>query len=550
MKQVARHSILVAFAAGFALLSTGVHSEELYNLEIMFKKSYAEWAPDSVSGFGQDICGAGDVNGDGYDDIGAAAWDLDSPGGWLNMIYVFLGGSPMDTIPDVILRDTYRGGATDVSLAGGDVNDDGLCDIVVGLPYGPGNVDIYFGGNPMDTVVDLVLTEPFPESFFGCDVSTGDVNGDGFCDIIASDYDKNDGEGAVYVFYGGPLLDNIPDIILRGHSREGFGMTVGSGGDVNDDGYDDIVAGAWANSDRFSMGGKIYIYYGGDPMDTAYDVAMYGEGTEQCLGWEPVSIARGAVRYDYVIAGTEFWPCGFPADCEGKVYVLYGGDPMDSIADVCMHGQTDLASLGKAASAGDVDGDGSQDVVAGALHVESDYAGAMYVWLAHTMKMDTLPDAWMKGDTADLVVGFVVQSAGDVDGDGRDEVMTSNYPAPIRQHTVWVCKYIGTGVREQRISGPAPCSHGHITCAPNPFRSSAEVRISLDEGFRAADSLISLQVCDITGRRIRTFDVGTGGKLVRWYGEDDEGVILPNGTYFIRASSERYIKSTKVVLIR
>ncbi|TET45618.1 hypothetical protein E3J62_06960 [candidate division TA06 bacterium] len=550
MNHSVRHIALLLLAVGLVIMSgQTLNAEELYNLEILFKKTYNDLEPDSIVIFGEAICGAGDVNGDGYDDIAAAGWEYNPPLGWRCMTFVFLGGSPMDTIPDFILKDTYWGGSPWARLAGGDVNGDSFSDIVVGLPYGPGNIDIYFGGNPMDTIVDLVLWEPPTGSDFASDVSTGDVNGDGYCDVVASDYYKDSGKGAAYVFYGGPLLDNLPDITLRGHGAEGFGMTVGSGGDVNSDGYDEIVVGAWVNSEKYFEGGRVYVYYGGDPMDTTYDAAMYGEGVGQHLGWDGVSIAENTYTHDFVIAGTQFWPRGFPFWSPGKVYVLFGGDPMDSIPDVWMHGQTDTSSLGPTSGAGDIDGDGVHDVIAGA-HAESGRLGAVYVWLAG-IGMDTIPDAWIKGDSAFAEPGWRVASAGDVDGDGKDEVMLSNYAASTPRHTVWVCKYTGTGIDEEHVLKSPVQPSQRISCIPNPFRHSTTIRISpqrYTEGTQDPDVLLAIH--DATGRLIRRLEIENNSSAVTWDGKDMNGKDVGSGVYFAKVNSAHQVPPEKLLLIR
>ena len=544
MNQFVRYIAFLVLAAGvIALSAAAVNAEELYNLEILFKKTYDDWG-DNVHNFGHDICGVGDLNGDSYDDVAAAGWEYDPPLGWRALVFVFFGGSPMDTIPDLILTDTYWGGSTSISLAGGDVNGDSFSDIVVGLPYGPGNVDIYFGGNPMDTIVDLVLWEPPTGSDFASDVSTGDVNGDEYYDVIASDYFRDMGKGAAHVFYGGPLLDNVPDVTLKGHGSEGFGMTVGSGGDVNSDGYDDIVVGAWVNSEKYFEGGRIYVYYGGDPMDTTYDAAMYGKGGGHHLGWEAVSIARNTNSYDFVITGTRFWPNGFPAECPGKVYILFGGEPMDSIPDVLMHGQTSTSKLGHTSTAGDIDGDGVQDVIAGA-HAEDGRLGAVYVWLAG-IGMDTIPDAWMKGDSVFAEPGWKVASAGDVDGDGSDEIMTSNYALSKPWHTVWVYKYTGTGVSEDYHSKVDVRPWSSIRCTPNPFRHFTAIELrNIQPGTKHL-----VRVYDAAGRLIRGLEIGNNSTAVVWDGKDTDGNDVGSGVYFVKVSSAHHVPPEKLVLIR
>ena len=523
--------------------------EESHNLEVLFKKSYYDLEPDYVRSFGSAICSAGDVNADGYEDVASVAWDYNHVLGWRALIFLFFGGNPVDTVPDVIVGDDYFGGMGMAKVAGGDVNGDGYSDIVIGLPYGPGNVEVYFGGNPMDTVADLHITEEPPEYAFGRDVATGDINGDGYTDIVATDYFKYSGVGIAYVYYGGPLLDHIPDVTLRGHGQEGFGISVGSGGDVNSDGYDDIVVGAWGNDEAYGRAGKIYVYYGGDPMDTIYDVGMCGEGVEHNLGWQPVDIVVDSAGYDFVVAGTMFWPDGFPNMCPGKLYVLFGGDPMDSIPDVCMHGQTDSSRLAIVSSAGDVDGDKIEDVIGGAVR-ESGGAGTAYLWLAGA-DMDTLPDAWFKGDSDFDRIGYCVSTAGDVDGDGIDELMFSNYATDMPWNTVWICKYTGTGVQERyapRIPGPG---RGKITCSPNPFKDRTTIHVSWNQlPAGSEDASTHVTIHDTAGRVVRSFKGKRTTNRFVWDGRDEGGNALPSGVYFVSFAADGTAPPAKVNLIR
>jgi hypothetical protein len=530
-------SILVLAAGLPAAVTSPTVPEELHNLEILFRKTYDEQI-DSIYSFGSDISGVGDVNGDGYEDFAATGWRYDL--GWRCRVFVFLGGTTLDTIPGAILRDDYGGGTPFGRVTGGDVNGDGFSDVVVGLPH-PGDVDIYFGGNPMDTIVDLTLNENPPEWDFGCAVGTGDINGDGYCDIVAADYYKDSGRGAVYVYYGGPLLDQVPDVTLRGNGNEGFGTSVASGGDVNSDGYDDVVVGAWANGDLFYMGGAIYIYYGGDPMDTVFDVRLYGEGTDHCLGWQGVTVCRNQSTYDYAAGGTVFWPDGFPVTGPGKLYVLFGGDPMDGVPDLLMYGTTSNSGLGRwTRYAGDINGDGYGDLICGAA-TENPW-GIAYIWLGGA-SMDDIPDASMRGDSMHASVGFRVASAGDVNGDGRDEVMVSHYPSSSTWHSVWVCKYTGTGVDELTDSRPSLPSGVRTICSPNPFRTETTILFDLPE-----TNHITLAIYDITGRLVETLASGrrkAGWHKAVWNSEDNGA-----GVYFYRVNAGDVCVTQKLVLIR
>ena len=105
----------------------------------------------------------------------------------------------------------------------GNVNGDDYDDIVV---LGEGNAYIYYGGNPMDNIVDVILNNVYSVS------GAGDVNGDGYDDVIVGG-----GNSTSYLYYGDDQMDNTADQTF------GSSGSVAGIGDVNNDSYDDIIIG-------------------------------------------------------------------------------------------------------------------------------------------------------------------------------------------------------------------------------------------------------------------------------------------------------------------
>jgi energy-converting hydrogenase Eha subunit B len=92
----------------------------------------------------------------------------------------------------------------------------------------------------------------------GRSVSTaGDVNGDGYADVIVGAPDNDDGgsdAGRAYVYFGGPAGDAVADLTMTGEaSNNNFGYSVGAAGDVNADGFDDWIVGAYRNGGSMGM---------------------------------------------------------------------------------------------------------------------------------------------------------------------------------------------------------------------------------------------------------------------------------------------------------
>jgi hypothetical protein len=91
-----------------------------------------------------------------------------------------------------------------------------------------------------------------------------------------------------------------------------------------------------------------------------------------------------------------------------------------------MIGRTDSSGLGQStASAGDLDNDNNDEIISSAINEPAYYTGTVYIWLCGS-RFDTIPDAWIRGNITSQGIGWHVASAGDIDGDTRDEIMVSN----------------------------------------------------------------------------------------------------------------------------
>jgi len=326
-----------------------------------------------------------------------------------------------------------------VSYAG-DVNGDGYADIIVGAPgfdYGSninvGAVYIYFGGPSMDTIYDVRLAGENAGDVFGASVSyAGDVNGDGYADIIVGAYGYDDGSnsdaGAAYIYYGGPSMDATYDVKLVGENAyDHFGISVSYAGDVNEDGFDDVIVGAYGfDNGSNTNAGAAYIYFGGPSMDSLYDVRLVGGNIEDYFGGS-VSYA-GDINgdgFDDVIVGAYGFDNGSNTNA-GAAYIYFGGPSMDAVYDLRLVGENAFDLFGYSVSyAGDVNGDGYADVIVGAYGY-NDYsnidAGAAYIYHGGLF-MDTVYDIRLVGENISDHFGSSVSYAGDVNGDGFGDVI-------------------------------------------------------------------------------------------------------------------------------
>jgi hypothetical protein len=251
-------------------------------------------APDG-GGFGLSVASAGDVNGDGYADFVAGATDVQSFAG---RAYVYLGSAtgPAST-PATTLTGLDAGGLFGASVASaGDVNGDGYADLVVGASgaqSSTGRAYVYLGSAAgLASTPSTSLTGPDgANGHFGQAVANaGDVNGDGYTDLIVDAPDAQTATGRAYLYLGSAAgLTSTPATVLTGPDGANgqFGRSLSGAGDVNGDGYADLVVGAqWIQSNT----GRAYVYLGG-MLGLASAPTPSLAGPDGANGWFGASVA-------------------------------------------------------------------------------------------------------------------------------------------------------------------------------------------------------------------------------------------------------------------
>jgi hypothetical protein len=388
--------------------------------------------------FGSSVACAGDLNGDGFDDILAGAPLWDGAGTDNGRVWVYFGGQTGLSAARMLALGTGQGNARfgyDVSSAG-DVDGDGLDDVLVGVPmYDQGQADegaafVYLGRRKgLKTTSSWIGTSDQVGANLGWSVANaGDVNGDGFGDVVigAPLYDSaaEDG-GAVFVYLGsGEGLSEEPDWTFTGDvAGMHLGHSVSSAGDVNGDGFSDIVVGApdYDTTPIIPPDGRVYLFLGSPsgPGDTAHRV--FAQGADNRFGW---SVASGGDidgdGYGEILVGTETPSTHVRLDA---VY-LYRGSPEGPATEpaqvisynkpASFQHKLDIS----VASAGDINGDGLSDVVVG----DEDYVGwdgraLVYLGVAAGGSLAT-EAGWQAAATAPNARLGTSLASGDWNGDG------------------------------------------------------------------------------------------------------------------------------------
>jgi len=384
--------------------------------------------------FGFSVASARDVNGDGYSDVIVGAYLNDAGGADAGQAYLYLGGPSMDNTADATFTGAAAGDFFGVSVASaGDVNGDGYPDIIIGAQWNDaggadaGRAYVYLGGNSVDNIADAIFTGTAAINRFGRSVaSAGDVNNDGYGDIIVGAYLNDDGgadAGKAYLYLNSLNGTDIPDEFFTGAaSGDNFG-TVSGAGDVNGDGYGDIIVGARSNDAGGNNAGRAYIYFGGPSIDNTADVVLTGAAPDDFFGSSVAS--AGDVNgdgYDDVIVGASGNDAG-GVDA-GRAYIYFGGSSMDGTVDVTLTGLSAGDGFWVVAGAGDVNGDGYSDVIVGASGNDAvgSNAGRAYIFLGGS-NMNNVADVIFDGEVANDAFGITVSGAGDVNGDGYSDVM-------------------------------------------------------------------------------------------------------------------------------
>ncbi|MCB9165329.1 MAG: FG-GAP repeat protein [Flavobacteriales bacterium] len=400
---------------------------------------------------GTSVGKAGDVNGDGYDDviIGAGKPTWVSPNGTMSWFTNFFTsgramvfhGSPSgpNLTANWIMNGFPPGGSFGGSVRGaGDVNGDGYDDVIIGAhleSFGEteeGRAYVFHGGaTGLSVLANWTSESNQTQARFGFSVdSAGDVNGDGYDDVIIGSISYDNGqlnEGRAFLFLGSASgLSSTPNWIAESDQATAcFGNSVASAGDVNGDGYGDVVIGALSFDNGQANEGRAFVFHG-SPTGLSSTPNWMTESDQVDAGYGSSVSSAGDINGDGfgdVIIGAIGWDNG--QTNEGQALVFSGSSSGLSVAPTwAAESNQDDARFGNSvASAGDVNGDGYDDVIVGAPNYDNGETNEGRAYVYYGGPEPAIPDWSAESDQASAHFGTSVGSAGDVNGDGYSEVI-------------------------------------------------------------------------------------------------------------------------------
>jgi hypothetical protein len=436
--------------------------------------------------WGTTVSGAGDVNGDGFGDFVVGSSKENPYGGYAYVIFGSASGVPDMAHPTMngsngflVVGDSVDGERAGMAVAGGgDFNGDGFADVLVAAPFGDavvnsgaGRTYIIFGNS--DPAASVLTDDAIAvvgigfQDHAGRSVSVaGDVNGDGYDDfIVGSPYA---GAGSAYVIFGHggawsdfnlAALSANQGVELSGVTADdATGWSVASAGDINGDGLDDVIVGA---PYAYGQAGYSYLVFGRknnwadlnlsslNPATTGFSIL--GGAFDERAGWS-VS-AAGDVNGD----GFGDFLVGAPANrydaavtSAGAAYLIFGKADGWTHLQLSVLGTDGVRISGAAdddfaglsvSAAGDLNADGYDDFIVGAFGDLGAVDGASYVifgkpsadW-TETLDLTILTgrDGFLLSpDAGNNYSGITVSAAGDINGDGFDDLVTAaSEPTP------------------------------------------------------------------------------------------------------------------------
>jgi hypothetical protein len=419
----------------------------LYNGSSAGLSAAANWTGESNqndSWYGWSVSSAGDVNGDSYSDVIVGAYLFDNGQNDEGKVFLYYGSDAgLSSTPAWTCESNSAGAQFGYSVStAGDINGDGYSDLVVGANTYLTSVGRAYFFHGSSTGPGALWNYSITGDAVNCNyansvASAGDVNGDGYSDVIigASNAEQglgNDNEGIVYIYHGGASgLNTSPAYTVEGNqANAGLGYSVASAGDVNGDGYSDIIAGANTFDNGQNDEGRALVYYGSVTGISGSQTVLEINSLGAQFGFSVAGAGDiNGDGYSDVIVGAPY--NGNGETQEGGAFVYLGSSSgLSTVSSWSAESNQSLSNFGiSVASAGDVNGDGYSDAVVGALNYDNGQTdeGRAYVYHGSSIGLSSTANWTAESNLPSSKFGASVSSAGDVNGDGYSDLIVGAY---------------------------------------------------------------------------------------------------------------------------
>ncbi|HPR18392.1 MAG TPA: FG-GAP-like repeat-containing protein [Candidatus Cloacimonadota bacterium] len=468
-----------------------------------------------------------------------------------------------DTLEEIVTWEIPEGETlhcVNLNSDGSDINNDGYDDFILLTNYYEWKYYFYLGSQNPTSQYNFEIEVPFGSGYPSWG---GDLNGDGYKDIVFGIATNEFDPGDVYICLGSEEIDLEPEMVLHGEDYvadpTALFLTGFNGGyDFNGDGYDDLLT--WGEGPSLFWNGLIQIFLGCEELDATPDFQIQGNEGDEFGRYRAVGDINGD-GYDDLIVSRYIGNPGV------KFEVYFGGEVVDTIPDFVTSEVFELTNNSLMDYAkGDVNNDGFDDVLISALgiflgtqngSINLDYPiteSLRYVNINGDEYDDVLSYAYeilsifYGSDYFDLLSDITLYSAnrsfcniGDYNNDGEDEILVNHSGSSIPGNSATMYGLSSGG----KISNyELRIINYELNNYPNPFNPITTISYKLPVNI--ANTVI--EIFNIKGEKIRTFNCRNQIPII-WDGTDNHRKQVSSGIYLYRIKADNFIGNPQKMLM-